>query len=402
MRIAVLVNRYPAPTHSFIRREIQGLERAGLEVLRVSLARSPDPLVEAADRAEALRTRVVLEQGSLRLLAALLGAAATRPRAFLRAARLALALAREGDRGWLAHLTYLAEACTLLAWCEAEGVAHVHAHFGTNAAAVAALVRALGGPPYSFVVHGPEEFERAGGLSLGRKRAGAAFVVAPCEHCRREFERVAPAAGGAVHLIRCGVGPEFLDEPESRPPAAPRLVCIGRLLPRKGQAELLEAAAALAGEGVPIELVFVGDGPLRAALEARSRALGVADQVRFRGWADEAAVRRELLAARALVAPSRAEGLPVVLMEAFALGRPVVCTRIAGHPELVEDGSSGWLAPAGSQAALEQALREVLAAAPEELARRGRAGRARVAGLHDARREAERLAALLRESPGAA
>ena len=192
MRIAVLVNRYPSVTHSFIRREIQGLELAGIEVLRVAIARDPDPLVDPADREEERRTRRVLAHGVAGLLAGLAAVALTRPRACARAAALAFALSREGDRGLLRHLAYLAEACVLLRWCEAAAIEHVHAHFGTNACAVAALLRALGGPPFSFVVHGPEEFERP--LGLERKRACAAFVVAASEHCR--------ARAGAAHAGR--------------------------------------------------------------------------------------------------------------------------------------------------------------------------------------------------------
>jgi glycosyltransferase involved in cell wall biosynthesis len=397
MRIAVLVNRYPSVTHSFIRREIQGLELAGIEVLRVSIARDPDPLVDPADREEARRTRGVLAHGVAGLLASLAAVAATRPRACARAAALAIAFAREGDRGLLRHLAYLTEACVLLRWCEAEAIDHVHAHFGTNACAVAALLRALGGPRFSFVVHGPEEFERP--LGLERKRACAAFVVAASEHCRRELEqRTHRASATPVHVVRCGVGSAFLDAPPSEAPTAPRLVCVGRLVERKGHALLLEALAQLAREGVSCTLSLVGDGPLRGALEARCAELGLQGAVRFRGWASEDEVLRDIVAARVLVLPSFAEGLPVVLMEALALGRPVVCTDIAGHSELVENGVSGWLIPVGSLAALVAALREVLALAPAELSRRGRAGRARVASLHDARREAARLAELLRAS----
>jgi glycosyltransferase involved in cell wall biosynthesis len=105
---------------------------------------------------------------------------------------------------------------------------------------------------------------------------------------------------------------------------------------------------------------------------------------------------------RALVLPSFAEGLPVVLMEALALHRPVVSTYVAGIPELVEDGGNGWLVPAGSVDALAAALFRVLEAAPERLAEMGRAGAARVAAAHNASREAAKLAALFRKVHGAA
>jgi glycosyltransferase involved in cell wall biosynthesis len=395
LRIAVLVNRYPSVTHSFIRREILGLERAGIEVLRVSIGRAPEALVDPLDREEATRTRVVLANGVPGLAVALAAALLSRPRAVLAAARLAAALARESDRGLPWHLAYLAEACVLLRWCREQDVAHVHAHFGTNGCAVAALLRALGGPSYSFMVHGPEEFERP--LALAAKRAGAAFVATASEHGRRELERISGgAAGPPVHVIRCGVDAGFLDAQPCEVPSAPRLVCVGRLLPRKGHALLLEAVAALAREDRACELVLIGDGSERAALEARCRALGIAESVHFRGWTGEEQVRRDIVAARALVLPSFAEGLAVVLMEALALARPVVCSDVGGQAELVETGVNGWRIPAGSPQALVDALRSVLASTPAELARLGRAGRERVRERHDADRQAARLGALLR------
>ena len=112
-------------------------------------------------------------------------------------------------------------------------------------------------------------------------------------------------------------------------------------------------------------------------------------------------VREELQAARALVLPSFAEGLPVVIMEAMALGRPVISTYIAGIPELVEPGRSGWLVPAGAVEPLVDAMVEALTADPAELERMGRAGAARVAEQHDLGIEVRKLAALFANpSPG--
>jgi glycosyltransferase involved in cell wall biosynthesis len=179
-------------------------------------------------------------------------------------------------------------------------------------------------------------------------------------------------------------------------PDLPRIVCVGRLAEQKGQVLLLRALAVLASEGVQFELVLAGDGPLRPMIEAEIRRLGLASHVRITGWLDGTAVRREIEAARGLVLPSFAEGLPVVLMEALALGRPVVTTYVAGTPELVRGGVHGWLVPAGSVEDLAAALRELLTTPPARLAVMGKAGAARVAERHDAVREAGKLAALFR------
>src|ERR1700722_1112026 len=141
-----------------------------------------------------------------------------------------------------------------------------------------------------------------------------------------------------------------------------------------------------------------GDGPLRAALEDRVRVLGLGDRVRITGWLSGEAVRQELLDARLMVLPSFAEGLPVVLMEALALGRPVVSTYIAGIPELVENGVNGFLVPAGDVTALADAMAAVLAAAPDALTHMGALGCRRVRQQHDASIEAAKLATHFRHA----
>ena len=116
---------------------------------------------------------------------------------------------------------------------------------------------------------------------------------------------------------------------------APRLVCVGRLSAQKGQLLLIEAAAILRNEGLPFELVLVGDGEMRSEVEQAIARHDLGDRIRITGWANGTRVREEIAASRALVLPSFAEGLPVVIMEALALGRPVIATYVAGVPELV-------------------------------------------------------------------
>jgi glycosyltransferase involved in cell wall biosynthesis len=179
-------------------------------------------------------------------------------------------------------------------------------------------------------------------------------------------------------------------------PDVSRVVCVGRLAEQKGQILLIRALAVLAAEGVVCELVLAGDGPLRPMIEAETERLALSDRVRITGWLGGAAVRREIETARGLVLPSFAEGLPVVLMEALALGRPVVTTYVAGIPELVRAGAHGWLVPAGSVEELSSALRELLTTPTEQLDAMGKAGAARVAERHDVKCEAGKLAALFK------
>ncbi|NNL68112.1 MAG: glycosyltransferase [Myxococcales bacterium] len=396
MRVAYLSNHYPLTTHTFIRREIHAVEEAGVEVVRTSVRRSSESLPDAADREEAARTFVVLERGAAGLLADVAWTALRRPLPFLRTAWRAVRLGFGSHRGWLWHLGYLAEACSLLRRFERTPVDHVHAHFGTNAAMVAMLLRGLGGPPYSVAVHGPGEFDNPAEIHLPEKVADAAFVTAITSFARSQiFRWTHPDHWHKVHVIRCGVEEKFLEGAVVPVPEARRLVCVGRLGRSKGHGILVEAAGRLRDEGLDFEVLLIGDGELRPRIEAMIAERGLGDVIRIGGWMDGDGVRRELLDSRGLVLPSFGEGLPVVIMEALALARPAIATRIAGIAELVEDGTNGWLVNASSVDELTAAMREMLTAPPERLLEMGQAGRRAAAEKHDARREGEKLAKLL-------
>ena len=395
MRIAYLVNQYPRTSHSFIRREIRALEAQGIEVLRFSMRSPPEELVDEADWIERERTRVVLEAGAAAHALALLSLALRRPAALLRALILAIRLGWRSDRGLLRHLVYLAESCVLARWLRPARPDHLHAHFGTNPAMVAMFCRALGGPTFSFTVHGPEEFDKPEFLALREKIQRAAFVVAISSFGRAQLCRWArPEDWPKLDVVRCGLAEDLLQVPAQPVPDAPRLVCVARMSEQKGHLLLAEAAGLLAAEGLDFQIVLIGDGPMRGQLEGVLRRSGLGERFLLTGWLDAARVREAVQGARALVLPSFAEGLPVVLMEALALHRPVITTAIAGNPELVDDGVNGWLVPAGSAEALARAMRAALQASPRRLEEMGRAGAALVARQHDVSREARKLATL--------
>jgi glycosyltransferase involved in cell wall biosynthesis len=397
VKVAYLTNQYPKTSHSFVRREIVGVEAEGICVERVSVRRTTEELVDPRDREEAARTHVLLGGGVAGLLIPAFGALLRAPGRFLSALAAAVRLGRRSDRGVLVNLVYLLEACELCAFARLNGVDHVHAHFGTNPPLVTLLAQLLGGPTYSFTVHGPEEFDRPRFLRIGEKIASAKFVVAISEFGRSQLFRWCELAHWPrIQVVHCGVDELFLGLEPTPVPDVPRLVCVGRLCEQKGQLLLVEAAARVAEDDVPFELVLAGDGEMRAEVEARIAELGISGRVRITGWLAGEEVRSEVLAARAFVLPSFAEGLPVVIMEALALHRPVISTYVAGIPELVTPGECGWLVPAGDVDALAAAMKDALAAPVDELARMGATGAARVAERHDARIEAKKLAALFR------
>jgi colanic acid/amylovoran biosynthesis glycosyltransferase len=142
--------------------------------------------------------------------------------------------------------------------------------------------------------------------------------------------------------------------------------------------------------------VLVGDGPMRREIESLIRRNNLEEHVVITGWMSNRQVRDQILASRAMVLPSFAEGLPVVIMEALALKRPVVSTFVAGIPELVESGTCGYLVPAGSVIELARALRQVLTDDVSKLRQLGMEGRRRVVERHDACIEAQKLSGLIR------
>jgi len=394
VRLAYIVNQYPTVSHTFIRREIQELERIGVTVHRFAIRRFSDRLVDPTDRDELARTRFVIEAGARRLLLAQLYVLLTAPVRTARAVFAALRCGWRSDRGLLRHLVYVGEAALLLRWLRQEGVEHVHAHFGTNSAAVAMLCRLLGGPPYSFTAHGID-FDDPKALSIPEKVSRARFVVAVSDSGRRELQRVSsPEDRDKVRLIRCGLPAEILAGPTITPPSDRRLVFVGRLAPEKAPALLIGAVAQLAREGRELELVLVGDGPLRGQVEREVERYGIAKQVHLTGWRDGAEVRTELRRARALVLPSLREGLPTAILEAYAAGRPVIASDVGGIGELVETGATGWLVPPGAIAPLIAAMREALEASPDLLHLMAAAGLERVRQRHDGARAAASLAVL--------
>ncbi|PCJ08300.1 MAG: colanic acid biosynthesis glycosyltransferase WcaL [Rhodobacteraceae bacterium] len=399
MKIAYILNTYPQPSHSFIRREVQALERQGVQVVRLAMRASDVGLVDPGDREEASRTHYVLRTGAARLLLGLLGEGGRAPQRVWRAVWLALTLARASDRGVLRHLIYLAEAVYVKHRCAAEGVQHMHAHFGTNATTVAMLAEALGGPSYSFTTHGPEEFDAPQALSLGEKVNRSAFAVAISSFGRSQLSRWAEFdRWDRIKLVHCGIEPARFADPTPVPSGALRLVSIGRFVEQKGQMVLVQAMGELVKDLPDIHLSLIGDGEMRGDLEAAISTLGLQNNITLTGWLSEADVRAELAACQALVLPSFAEGLPMVVMEAMAAARPVITTYVAGIPELVLEGQTGWLVPAGDCAALVQAVQKLEATPHDILVQMGQAGRIRVLQRHDSEREAAKLAALFQDA----
>ena len=398
MKLAYLLNSYPMTSTTFIRREIEAIERHGLPVERFAVRHWDVPLIDQADIAEQKRTHYLLTGNGAGLLSAFLRECVTNPGGLIRTIGPWWTLFRSARGGLIRHIAYLAQAAYFRQQANKKTITHVHSHFATNAAAVAMLSNLLGGPNYSFMVHGPDELTDAPLLQFPMKVQHAAFVAAISNFCRSQIIRFGGSeAADKIEIIHCALD---LSEFHPAPPSDNQtFVCVGRLCPQKGQSQFPAIAERLRGDFPNLKIILVGDGESRPEIESEIARRDVADNVILRGWMDNAAVRKEIIGARCFLLPSYAEGLPVVIMEAMALGRPVISTYIAGIPELL-DSNCGWIIPAGSPDDLEKAMRAALTTPIEELARLGAEGRGRIEVAHDIDIEAKRLSAKILGNAG--
>lgn len=397
MRVAYLINQYPKVSHSFIRREIQALERQGFDVTRIAIRGWDLELADPDDLVERSKTIYVLKQGIFVLLWSLVATLLLRPARLMSALSLALHMARRSDRHLLLHMAYLAEACRIVPWMKEHSIEHLHAHFGTNSAEVAMLAHELGGPSWSFTVHGPEEFDRKLVIGLAEKVERCTFVVAISSFGRAQLYRLVDhRLWSKVHVVHCGVDASFEAPPKQIEQLSRQFVCVGRLCEQKGQILLLEATRRLLAKGIDFRVVLAGDGDMRQVLETFIGQNNLANVVRITGWISGDQVRQEMISSRALVLPSFAEGLPVVIMEAMASGRPVISTYVAGIPELVRPGQDGWLIPAGNVEELVEAMEACLELPDASISAMGAIAREQVLKRHSIDGEAKKLAELFR------
>lgn len=396
MRVAYLTNQYPKVSHTFIRREINELERQGVVVERFAFRGWDAEVADPQDETERHKTRYTLQNGAGLLLLTAAKFALRNPGPFWKAMKSALSLSRNSMRPWPYHLIYLAHACQIKLWLDQNPVSHLHAHFGTNPAEVALLIRELGGPDYSFTIHGMDEADNAPKLAFDRKVGSARFAVAISAFSRSQLMRyVAPADWPKLKVVHCGLEKDAFAHPDLiRVVGDPQLLCIGRLSPEKGHLILLDAFAGVLKSHPDARLVLAGDGELRAPIERKMAELGISDEVRITGWISSEQVRAEILNCHTLVQPSLIEGLPVVIMEAMAQARPVISTYVGGIPELVQPGKTGWLVPAGDTDALVDAMQTALSVPAKDREKMGRCALERVAARHSIAREVEILRSL--------
>lgn len=360
--IAYLCSEYPAVSHTFIYREIESLRRAGMTVHTASI-RKPSNLeyMTAPEQEEAARTMMVLDTPIPMMMKAHLHCLLKKPSGYLRMAAEGSKLLFKGPKSPLKALAYFAEAGILLEWIHRNGITHIHEHFGNPTALVALLMKSYGGMSYSISVHGPDIFYTVDSAMLAEKILNASFIRCISHYCRSQIMRISEAQRwNTLHIVRCGVDPDIYTVRPEPGNSIPNIICVGRLVPAKGQHILLEACSLLQKQGLVFKLTLVGDGPDRHSLEEFVASNNLEGTVTFTGVLGQDKVRIQYDKADLFVLASFAEGVPVVLMEAMAKEIPVISTCITGIPELIEHGHDGLLARPGDAVDLSNQILTLL------------------------------------------
>lgn len=398
MRIAYLINQYPTISHTFIRNEISALERQGFTVIRFSVRGWDCELRDQVDLEERSKTTYLLKNGALGPVLALAKSFLFSPLRTIKALVRTIKLSIGSDRQLAYHLMYLGQACMLRDRMQQQQTTHVHAHFGTNAAEVAMLTTELGSGTFSFTVHGSEEFDKPYQLKLHDKIKAASFVAGVSSFGRSQLYRFADKSDWAkIHVVHCGLGDDYLNAEYIAFSDKPRLVCVGRLCEQKGHIILVRACAMLKARGLDFEVLLIGDGEMRADVEHEIAQADLQNEVKILGWRTPEEIREILSDSKGLVLSSFAEGLPVVIMEAMSLGRPVISTFMAGIPELVRDEIEGFLVFAGSELHLADAMERLITMNQDAFEDMGGRARERVGVRHRADTEAKKLADLFQQ-----
>jgi len=384
LAIAYVVSQYPAISHVFIQREVRALRALGLRIETFTIRRGEGHSL--IDREERRRTTSILPATMTKLGRAHIQAALRSPVAYVATLSFAVSRGSCNPRRTLWQMFYFAEAIILWAHCERRRIRHVHAHFANAGADVARLTATFGRRSgeswtWSFTMHGSAEFLDMRRFGLASKVKDASFVVCISDYCKSQLMWLTdPSGWWRLSVIHCGVEPsvpvqETHDRPISGRPL--RVLTIGRLIPLKGQAVLIDAGRVLRTRGVDVDIRVIGGGPFLPVLFDRARLSGMEHSTHFLGAIGQDGMEEHFQWADVFCLPSMMEGLPVVLMEAMVRGVPVVATAITGVLELVTDNRDGLLVRPGRADLLADAL-ERLAADTTMRERLSRDGRARV------------------------
>jgi glycosyltransferase involved in cell wall biosynthesis len=393
--VAYLVWRFPLVTETFVVRELNAVaDRVACPVELFALRHGRGSIMHpmAANWLPVVQTASI-PRGCLQLLCLTV----SRPGAVARVIRdLVSDYAR--DPGALVRgLAVVVLAASFVPEIRRARVGHIHAHFATQPAEAAWALAAFTDATYSVTAHAYDLFMSTRGLD--RRISEARFVACISEYNRR-FLKARRNGGADYPLVHCGVPTSELRRPAHAPNAqSTRLIMVSSFQAKKGHAVLVKALRS-SGALKYVRLDLVGTGPLEATIKSLVLAAELDDRVTFHGDQPEDAVRRMVADSDVLVQPSVVapdgdmDGIPNSLIEAMALGIPVVTTAVSGIPELVIDGVTGVVVGPGDPEELAAGLQRVIED-PEAARKRAAAGLAKVSAEFDTADSGAAMASLL-------
>lgn len=356
-RIAYLFERFPAFTQTFCYREVRELLRQGAPLDLYALRRPAGEREQAWDPQVVRRVVYLPEEAEL---------TKEIERAVRRQELPETALRKISEWGRQSDFLRLYQAAWLGPRLQENGVRWVHAHFAGMAARTAFWLHKFFETPFSFTAHANDIFvERPFAVSLGQLVDAARFIVTESEYAARFLRERYPSAAGRVHPVFNGLDlavfrrSDFSENP-------PLLVGVGRLIEKKGFADLIEACRLLKERGCAFRCQIIGEGPLRDSLGAQIERSGLTGQVELFGARSQDEIIARLAVASVFVLPCAVEvdggtdNLPTVIMEAMAAGLPVVSTKLAAVPEMVEPGVTGELVSPNDPKAVADAIENLL------------------------------------------
>jgi colanic acid/amylovoran biosynthesis glycosyltransferase len=395
-KMAYLLSQYPAVSHTFIFNEITQLRKEGFDISTASVNACDRPIskLPESELAEQSATFYLKPAGAVKALQSAIFSTFKYPLGVLRGLFFTLRLGGSPKR-----LFYFIEALMVGAWMSKKRLTHLHVHFGLAAATAGMIVAKTFPFTYSLTIHGPEEFYDVSKFYVTEKVDAALFICCIGSFARSQLMKVSPSnQWHKFKVVPLGVDQEKFT-PSRRLSVAPALpfkapfeiLCVGRLVPAKGQHILVSAVKRLVEENRAVRLRLLGDGPERRSLEERIVTERLTAHVILEGAVNPDRIRDFLRNADVFALSSFAEGIPVALMEAMATEIPCVSTMIAGIPELIRDEIDGLLVPPSDEEALAEALRRLMDE-PEFRRRLGRAGRLRVIDRYDLEKNVKALA----------
>ncbi len=395
LRMAYLVSRYPAISHTFILREVRALRAMNNEIFVASI-NGPDRAASeltTEEQEEAQATYYVKRDGVIGALRSHAAALAGGPVGYVQGLCFALRLGGLDLERIVYGLLYFIEAVMVGRWMKGHRLEHLHVHFATPASTVGLIATRIFKTTMSMTVHGPDEFYDVTNYRLTEKIRGCSFVCCIGNYARSQLMKLSDTSEwDKFEVSPLGVDAAvFAPRPFRAHPSRFEVICVGRLAPAKGQHVLVSAIDRLVKEGRDVRLTVVGDGPDRPSLELDAESRALDGHVVFEGAVNQDRIRDLYTRADAFALASFAEGIPVVLMEAMAMEIPCVTTFITGIPELIRNGVDGLLVAPSDTEELSRALARLMD--DGELRKTiGENGRMRVLDKYNLERNTVRLA----------